>query len=205
MFFEIYDKKPGDTVDAAYRIVKPNGDTALASKRIPLALTALTMQQYLTLPIDTLSQMRYTLTLGLFPHSADANAPVDFGDALTTASHVLAIDWGVGLPRMLEDVDKAIEELRWAATSAELDSLVSAPTAEDKRARFLRFWERRNPFPGAARNEAMETYYSRVQYANDHYKSLSEGWQSDQGMISIIFGQPTTVEPHPFDYKTYGA
>ena len=192
-------------VDAVYKIEKPNGDLAIAARRTLYIVTEQVTQCYTALPVDSLSQMRYTVTLGLFSHTADTNAPVDFNNALATTSHVLAIDWGVGMPRMLEDIGKAIEELRWVASSSEPDSLTSTTNPQEQRKMFLRFWERRNPFRGAERNEAMEEYYARVQYANEHFKSFSEGWASDQGMVYIIFGMPTNIDVHQNDYMTYGA
>ncbi len=40
----------------------------------------------------------------------------------------------------------------------------------------------------------MRSYFKRVEYANFYFTSFKEGWKTDRGMISIIFGQPDEVQ-----------
>lgn len=204
LFFEVYDKKASDTLDAVYTAVNVKGDEVLRSTRLPLFVSGGRTQEFIKLPTQLISQGQYTVQLGLFPHTADTSMPVGFDTALAQSSHGLMIDWGLGVPQTAEDIDKAIEQLRWVANSDQIDSMQSAPTVEEKRARFERFWQRLDPTPGTPRNEAMELYYSRVKYANEHFKSLGDGWASDRGMIYIIFGAPSSEDNHPFDYISYG-
>ncbi|HET7152500.1 MAG TPA: GWxTD domain-containing protein, partial [Candidatus Kapabacteria bacterium] len=204
LFFEVYDKKQSDTLDVVYLALKADGDEALRGARIPLYVTGTRSAQFIKLPTQLLSQGRYVIKLGLFPHVADTSAPAGFDTAYSQASHTLTVDWGYGVPQTTEDMDKAIEQLRWVATSDQIDSMESAPTLAEKRARFEGFWKRLDPTPGTPANEAMELYYSRVRYANEHFKSLGEGWASDRGMVYIIFGAPSSEEDHPFDYITSG-
>jgi GWxTD domain-containing protein len=44
--------------------------------------------------------------------------------------------------------------------------------------------------------ELIRIYYTRVQYSNYYFTSYKEGWQSERGMIYIIYGPPDKV------YKT---
>lgn len=39
----------------------------------------------------------------------------------------------------------------------------------------------------------MNTYYSRVETANQYFTSYDQGWKSDRGLIYIVFGSPTSV------------
>ncbi len=41
--------------------------------------------------------------------------------------------------------------------------------------------------------EMMNTYYSRVQRANELFTSYKEGWKTDRGMIFIIYGPPDQI------------
>ena len=41
--------------------------------------------------------------------------------------------------------------------------------------------------------EMMNTYYSRVQRANELFTSYKEGWKTDRGMIFIIYGPPDHI------------
>ena len=40
----------------------------------------------------------------------------------------------------------------------------------------------------------MNEYYRRVIYANEHFKGFQPGWETDMGMIYILFGIPNDVE-----------
>jgi GWxTD domain-containing protein len=41
--------------------------------------------------------------------------------------------------------------------------------------------------------ELIRVYYNRVMLANKYFSSFIEGWETDRGMIYIIFGLPTTI------------
>jgi GWxTD domain-containing protein len=57
------------------------------------------------------------------------------------------------------------------------------------------FWKRRDPTPETARNEALETFLARVDYANRTYShvGLGKGMFSDMGRVYIRYGQPSEV------------
>ena len=60
---------------------------------------------------------------------------------------------------------------------------------------FLSFWKERDPTPSTSLNELMEEYYIRVNYVNEYFNmSWREGWETDFGMIYILFGPPDRVE-----------
>ena len=44
----------------------------------------------------------------------------------------------------------------------------------------------------------IRTYYSRVQLANELFTSHCEGWRTDRGLISIIFGPPNFVRNNKY-------
>ena len=41
--------------------------------------------------------------------------------------------------------------------------------------------------------DAIAGYYGRVESANRHFTSYTEGWKTDRGLVHIIFGTPTTI------------
>lgn len=55
-----------------------------------------------------------------------------------------------------------------------------------------RFWEIRNPTPGAPVNPYKQEHYQRLQYASDHFSTnrTENGWQTDMGRIYITLGPP---------------
>ncbi len=112
--------------------------------------------------------------------------------------------WGI-VPSTLADIDLAIKQTKYIATSKEYDAMVDATTLEEKQKLFQEFWRKRNPSPAMQHNEKMEEYYGRVQYANEHFSHFTEGWRTDMGMVYIILGAPSSVDRHPFegDSKPY--
>jgi GWxTD domain-containing protein len=113
-------------------------------------------------------------------------------------NRAIAVRWR-GVPRGIKDLDLAIEQLRYIAKDTEMDSLTEAPTPEEKQKRFFEFWKRKDPNPNTPRNEKMEEFYSRVEYANKHFSHYIDGWRTDMGMVFIIFGPPSAVDRHPYD------
>jgi GWxTD domain-containing protein len=103
------------------------------------------------------------------------------------------------LPVAIVDLDKAIEQLVYIARESELEYIQTATTDEEKRRRFLEFWSKRDPDASTQRNELMDEYYARIQYANQTFTHYLEGWRTDMGMIFIRFGTPDNIERHPFD------
>jgi GWxTD domain-containing protein len=110
-----------------------------------------------------------------------------------------------GVPANLKDLDLAIRELRYIATSKEMGLFEDAKTLEEKQKLFIEFWRKRDPSPDAEVNEYMQQYYARVDYANEHFTHYLEGWKSDRGMVYILLGPPNSVDRHPFetDSKPY--
>jgi GWxTD domain-containing protein len=104
-----------------------------------------------------------------------------------------------GMPKNMKDLDLAIDQLRYIAKESEFSALKDAKTEEEKQRLFLEFWKNRDPNPNTPRNERMEEYYLRVDYANKNFSHYIEGWRTDMGMVYIIFGPPNNVERHPFD------
>jgi GWxTD domain-containing protein len=107
-----------------------------------------------------------------------------------------------GLPASIKDLDKAISQLRYIASSSELKYIENATTREDKVDRYLEFWKKKDPTPNTEENQLFEEYYKRVAYANENFSHYIEGWRTDRGMVFIILGAPSNVNRHPFEYDT---
>ncbi|RPI75303.1 MAG: GWxTD domain-containing protein [Ignavibacteriales bacterium] len=58
------------------------------------------------------------------------------------------------------------------------------------------YWKRMDPSPGTEYNELMNEFYTRVDYAQDNFTSLTgiKGIETDRGKIFIKFGKPDQVE-----------
>lgn len=110
----------------------------------------------------------------------------------------------IGMSNVIGNLDDAIRQLKYIASSKEIKEMAKGNLDEKKR-KFMDFWKERDPVPETERNELMEEYYRRVRYANEHFSGYQEGWKTDMGMIFILFGPPSNIERHPFeiDYKPY--
>ena len=40
----------------------------------------------------------------------------------------------------------------------------------------------------------MEEYFQRVEYVNEHFSGWQPGWETDRGMIYILFGPPDEIQ-----------
>ncbi len=108
------------------------------------------------------------------------------------------IDWSyVNLLR--NDYFKAIEQLQYAASSDEMKELKEAPE-EERLQRWLEFWKSRDPTPNTPENELQDEYYRRLKYVNLNFAlPTKEGWETDMGLVYMVYGHPDEVEKHPFD------
>lgn len=105
----------------------------------------------------------------------------------------------LGFPFNIKDLDLAISQLAYIASSDEINKIRSGKTQQEKEKRFVEFWKTKDPSPNTPKNELMIEYYTRIKIANEKYGSYKEGWRSDMGMVFVIFGIPSSIDRHPFD------
>lgn len=103
-----------------------------------------------------------------------------------------------GQALFIGNLDEAIEQLEYIADSDEIEKMRLAKTQAEKLKLFNAFWARLDPTPDTPENELMVEYYSRVEFANQHFSSYFPGWKSDMGRIYIKYGPPDFVERQPF-------
>ncbi len=193
IFFEMYTRGPSAPVRIVATIQNSNRDSVGGMEQIevPLASTQQVFMKFgdLKLPIGP-----YVIRVGAYP----ADAPATDARRLASTSRTFTMRWS-DLPFSIVDVDLAIDQMRYVARQKDIDYIRSAETPEEKRLRFLEFWNKRDPDPQTPRNELMEEYYHRVEYANRNFAHYLEGWRSDRGMVYIRFGSPESIERHPFE------
>lgn len=129
------------------------------------------------------------------------NYKLEITDKLTNevvASKDFSYRWDF-LPVSLKNLDLAISQLIYLATSKELNYIKDAKTQEEKERRFLKFWKDMDPSPATPKNELLIEYYNRIKIANERYSHYVDGWKTDMGMVYIIYGNPSNIDKHPFD------
>jgi len=122
-------------------------------------------------------------------------------NVIASTSRQFVVRWS-GLPRTVKNFETAVEQLAYIAEKDEMEYINEGTTAEEKQHRLVAFWKKKDPNPNTARNEKMEEYYGRVEYANKNFSHYIEGWRTDMGMVFIIFGSPSNVDRHPFDMES---
>jgi GWxTD domain-containing protein len=196
LFFEVYNPHGLDSVRFMMSALTLKGDLAYSQDTV-VSLARGRNDQILRFNHSTIPLGDYRLVVQAFARRTGDSAEI----AIANTSRAIMIRWW-GLPRSVKDLDLAIDQLRYIAKEGEMGQMQDAKTEEEKQAKFLEFWKRRDPNPNTPRNEKMELFYARVDYANRHFSHYREGWRTDMGMIYIIFGPPSDVSRHPFEVDT---
>ncbi len=188
-FLEAYNMDSLGSIRTRTEVVDENG-TEVFSEEGEHTLNPGRNQVFIKVDNSQLSMGEYTLRVRALKEDGTTEL------AVTEKSFL--VQWK-GIPKAAKDLDVAIEQLQYIENPGESDHIREAGDEAEKRKRFMEFWQRRDPTPSTTRNEKMEEYYSRVQFANKNFAHYIEGWRTDMGMVYIIFGSPNNVDRHPFD------
>jgi len=191
IFFELYSSRISDSLELHYTIIDNKG-RELLNKFQNYRSRGNRSQIITRFDSAKYSSGTYLLNVEVRSWLDDPNEI----PALKQRSFV--VRWG-NMPISISDLDLAIKQMRYIAKEKEYDEIEEAETEEAKRNLFDAFWQRRDPNGSTKRNEYMEEYYSRVEYANKNFSHYQAGWKTDMGMVFILFGSPNNVERHPFD------
>ena len=189
VFFETYSKtneliNPDEKVSLRYFIKNSKGDTVKTGKAKEIKVNNPREQHFL------LISGTEELNIGSFKLQVIASSENNQTIAMSERSIKNAPTL---LAKSLEDIDKAISQLRYVASSSEIEKMESSKNEKEKQKRFFDFWDELDPTPGTKKNEAMEQYFARVEYANKKFKSSSNGWNTDRGRIFIILGPAENI------------
>ena len=98
-----------------------------------------------------------------------------------------------GISSYVDDVELAIKQMRYILSNDERKELKTR-LKEDKEQLFYQLWKGRDPTPDTEYNELMDEYFQRVEYVNEHFSGWQPGWETDRGMIYILFGPPDEIQ-----------
>lgn len=198
LFFEAYNSEGLETIDYIYEIYNSDGDTISKSERIQKDLDGKVTRQYIKVdyPGNNASG-NYTLQLiALKPGKGNYYSVSDIKAIAQRSLKIERTLTGI----VIKDLDEAVDQLRYIATSSEMDYIEEGKTKEERENRFKDFWEKHDPSPNTDRNEAFLEYYTRINIANEEFQSYTKGWRTDMGMVFVIFGSPSSIET----YQQYG-
>ncbi|MCJ7578745.1 MAG: GWxTD domain-containing protein [candidate division Zixibacteria bacterium] len=188
IYYEIYpDLKESRAYDLAYEIYNP-GHTFSEQETTQLQIGPEFFYRFDSLSLKGIQGGDYFLSIKLLENHKE----------ITKIEEPFKIEWSF-LSMLKNDYQRFIDQLRYVATDEEIKRLKEAKE-EEKLQKWLEFWKSKNPTPNTPENELQEEYYRRLKYANQNFViSNKEGWETDMGMIYIIYGHPDEVEKHPFE------
>ena len=91
------------------------------------------------------------------------------------------------------NIDLAFKQMKYILNSNERN-LIKKGEKKNRESLFLKLWKDRDPTPNTDFNELMDEYYRRVKYADENFDGWQKGWESDRGMIYILFGPPDEIQ-----------
>ena len=99
-----------------------------------------------------------------------------------------------GLSGFVNNIENSFQQMKYILTKTERNN-AKGKKGKELEDVFLEYWKLRDPTPETYLNELMEEYYIRVNYVNDYFNmSWKAGWETDFGMIYILFGPPDEIQ-----------
>lgn len=96
------------------------------------------------------------------------------------------------------ECDDLFDRSKIIATGEEIEEYELLDSLNNKREYLYNFWKKRDDNSKTAVNEFKRTYFTRVDVANERYRTMtSKGYKTDRGRIFIRLGDPDEIERHP--------
>lgn len=189
-FFELYNENAPKTVKIGYRLLKKD-EVVLVGELKEVNVKVGNNQNFIRIDASKMSLSgEYIVQIVAYDPSA-----TEHEDKKVLAITQRSIKHHETLISFLEeDINKAVKMLRYVATDSEIEKIEKAKTYDLKREKLALFWKELDPTPNTVFNEAMNEYYQRIKYANEQFKSYTEGWLTDMGMVYVVLGPPIQVE-----------
>jgi len=99
------------------------------------------------------------------------------------------------MPLALRKISYAIKKMHFIITNEEYEKM-EAGGDEEQVAKFIDYWRNMDPTPKTPYNEALNQYYSRVDYSYFNFQTMAQrdGSNTDRGKIYILYGPPSTIK-----------
>lgn len=179
-FFDLYRSDPIEPTMLNWRVIQPSGVLcSLDSMKISGGVNL--SSYFIPIPCTNLSLNQYFFDLTIIAGDDTLKRRTTFNVRLS------------GLPFAIQDLNLAIQQLRYIATQHEIKRLLDEFPSRKLEA-FLDFWNNIYKSESRENNSRMIEYYERISYANDHFGNNLNGWETDRGRIYVIYGEPTEIE-----------
>ncbi len=138
------------------------------------------------------------------PGHSNHLAPVFSAALLTVIGAVMLAAWqATPTPAANPAFDRWLhEDVVYLIKAGERSAFERLRTDAEREQFIVQFWSRRDPTPATPENEAKESHYRRIAYANERFGAGTlPGWKSDRGRIYITYGPADEIESHPSPQK----
>jgi GWxTD domain-containing protein len=188
IYYEIYGgPKEPKAYDLAYEIYTPSHSFS-RQETTKVQIGPEIFYRFDSLSLEGLPSGEYFLSIKLLENHKE----------VMKTEEPFHIEWSI-LSMLRNDYQKFIDQLKFAGSDEEIKKLREAKE-EERVQKWLEFWKSKDPTPNTPENELEDEYYRRLRYANQNFAfSNREGWETDMGMIYIIYGHPDEVERYPFE------
>lgn len=187
-FTEILNRTKGDSLTVNYTVVNDLKESdSLKSGTIHLAVHNAVVPFTLNLSDMGLAIGRYVLHLNISDGTQGEHAARPF-----------TVEWA-GIPVYIKDIPLAIKEMGYIASSRE-EKYLGGLTGNEQMLAFKAYWDSLDTEKSTDHNEAMIEYFSRVDYALQHfntYDKWKDGWKTDRGEVFILYGPPDQMYRYP--------
>ncbi len=193
VFFETYSNTiKHDSIDLVWEVLDAKDEIIAQGVRKRVSANASRQQQFLQIPtIEEMTSGSYVVRLiALKPDTSYNYTQNDYLAVAQRSIKYFRSFAGV----VIDDISSAIKQLRYVAYQHDVDYIQSGKNNQEKLLRFEQFWKKLDPSPSTDRNEAFDEYYLRIEFANRNFRSYTEGWLTDKGMVYIVYGPPSSVE-----------
>jgi len=105
------------------------------------------------------------------------------------------------LPMSDEDIQKYRDQIKYFAAPEDL-KIFDELNPKGKETFLINFWRSKDTNPATPENEFMQDCFSRIAYADKHFKGRTNGLNTDMGRVFVIYGQPDDTENHFMEFET---
>ena len=98
-----------------------------------------------------------------------------------------------GLSNSIRDIDVALKQMKYMLDNNQ-SLLLKSKNKSEREIFFNQIWKAKDPTPLTEYNELMEEYFNRVNYTIEHFDGWEAGWETDRGMVYILFGAPDEID-----------
>ena len=91
------------------------------------------------------------------------------------------------------DIDEIVGVMRYVLSSEHMKNIKEL-SASEKMKYIIDYWNIKDPEPETQVNELVVELSERVDYVNNNFSDLGDGWRSDRGRVYIIYGHPDSID-----------